>query len=452
MELNEAERWLREGGYEFVRFTQTDLHGMTRSKTIPVRHFRRFAENGLNFFGGLLGLDIQAGVAPGTGYMDERHFADQVVWPDLGTLAPVPWIGQTARVLCEPSWYNGEPAKAGPRWLMRQMLGRLDALGYAVRAGFEYEFYLVDRATRTPVFDGIEIFWTLHNEFDPAFVSDALRWLHACGIDVITSNSEYGPGQMEINYLPADGVRAADDAFTFRNGMKEMAQHVGYLASFMTKPWAEQSASGCHYHHSLIRKDTGENAFHDAAKPDGLSDLTRHFLAGQLAHAQALTALLGPTINDAKRYKRFSFAPMNATWGYEDRTAAIRVKGGPPEHTRLENRMPAAASNPYLVATGILAAGLDGLERGLEPPAPTEQIAYVDEAAPRLPLTLDASLDALEADTDLQRYLGDEFVQLFLAVKRHEIEKARAAIPEYGSEGWPNIVTDWERENLFVYL
>lgn len=452
MDLSEADLWLNEGGYEFVRFTQTDLHGMTRSKTVPVRHFRRFAENGLNFFGGLLGLDIQAGVAPGTGYMDERHFADQLIWPDFDTLAPVPWLGDTARVLCEPSWYDGEPAKAGPRWLMRQMLDRLDAMGYAVRAGFEYEFYITDAGTFTPVFDGIEIFWTLHNEFDPTFVSDALRWLVESGVDVITSNSEYGPGQMEINYSPALGTRAADDAFTFRNGIKEMAQLFDYTASFMTKPWADQSASGCHYHHSLLDKESGENAFYDGSRPDGLSDLCRHFLAGQLAHAQALTALLAPTINDAKRFKLFSFAPMNVTWGYEDRTAAVRVKGGRQEDTRLENRIPCAASNPYLVAAGILAAGLDGIERGLEPPPPTEQVAYADENAPKLPQTLDASLEALEADASLREYLGDEFVQLFLAVKKHEIEKAKAAIPEYGTEEWPNIVTDWERENLFAYL
>jgi glutamine synthetase len=452
MDLNEADIWLGENGYEFVRFTQTDLHGMTRSKTVPVRHFRRFAENGLNFFGGLLGLDIQAGVAMGTGYMDERNFADQLAWPDLGTLSPVPWIDGTARVLCEPAWYSGEPAQAGPRWLMRQMLERLEGMGYIVRAGFEYEFYIIDALSRLPVFDGIEIFWTLHNEFNPEFVSQSLQWLFESGIDIITSNSEYGPGQMEINYAPADGMRAADDAFTFRNGMKEISQIFDYVSSFMTKPWADQSASGCHYHHTLLHKDTGENAFFDASRPDGLSDLCRHFLAGQLAHSEALCALLAPTINDAKRFKLFSFAPMNVTWGFEDRTAAVRVKGRRQQDTHLENRIPCAASNPYLVAAGVLAAGLDGIERGLEPPLPTEQIAYADESATKLPQTLDASLQALEADTELQGYLGGEFVKLFLAVKRHEIEKAKAAIPEYGSEEWPNIVTDWERENLFDYL
>src|SRR5947209_14407156 len=111
MNLEDARRFLDDGGYEYVRFEQTDLHGMSRSKTVPVRHFEHFAGEGLNFFGGLLGLDVQAGVAPGTGYMDERSFQDQLIWPHLDTLSPVPWMAQTARVLCEPSWYGGSPAQ-----------------------------------------------------------------------------------------------------------------------------------------------------------------------------------------------------------------------------------------------------------------------------------------------------------------------------------------------------
>lgn len=452
MNLDEAVSFLEDGAYEYVRFAQTDLHGMDRSKTVPVRHFRHFAEEGLNFFGGLLGLDLQGGVAPGTGYMDERRFADQLIFPDLDTLAPVPWVPATARVLCEPHWYIGGPALAAPRYLMGQMLDRLNAMGYAVRAGFEYEFYVVNAETGKPVFDGIQIFWTLRNDFDPAFMQAALDSLQEAGIDIITSNAEYGPGQLEINYAPAMGAAAADHAFTFKNAMKEMAQEAGYMASFMTKPWADQSASGCHYHHSLLDRESGENRFADPGAPDGLSQLARNWIGGQIEHAAALTALGAPTVNCAKRYKLYSFAPMNATWGYEDRTAAIRVKGSRGGGTRVENRTPCAASNPYLVAAGMLAAGIDGITRQIDPPAPTEGIAYTDETAPLLPRSLEESLAALEEDATLRDYLGEEFIQLFTAVKRHEIEKAKAAMPEYESAEFADIVTDWERENLFEYL
>ncbi|MBV9280929.1 MAG: glutamine synthetase [Chloroflexi bacterium] len=452
MNLEAAERFFEDGGFDFVRFEQTDLHGMSRSKTVPVRHFWHFAEHGLNFFGGLLGLDLQAGVAPGTGYMDERNFQDQLVWPQLETLAPVPWMERTARVIVEPSWYDGSPAAAGPRYLLRQMLDRLDGMGYAVRSGFEYEVYLVDAETREPIFPGIEIFWTLRNNFDPLFMTELLEGMDVAGVDIITANAEYGPGQMEINYAPALGVAAADLAFTFRNGLKELAQNHGYMASFMTKPFADQSASGCHYHQSLLHKESGENALYDESAPDGLSDLARHWIGGQMAHARALTTLVAPTVNCAKRYKLFSFAPMNVTWGYEDRTTAIRIKGARRAETHVENRTPCAGSNPYLVAAGMLAAGIDGITRRIEPPAPTTQIAYLDEAAPRLPQTLDESLQAFEEDEDLQTYFGKEFVQLFLAVKRHEIGKARTALPEYDSADWPAMVTEWERQNLFEYL
>jgi glutamine synthetase len=452
MTIEDGTRFLEEGSYDYVRFEQTDLHGMSRSKTVPTRHFSQFAEHGLNFFGGLLGLDLQGGVAPGTGYMDERNFQDHLLWPKLATLSPVPWMPGTARVLAEPSWYDGTPALAGPRLLLRTMLQRVEDLGYTVRSGFEYEVHLVDADSRRPVFEGIQIFWTVRNNWDPTFMTDLLDYLTAAGIDIITSNAEYGPGQLEINFAPADGVASADQAFAFKNGFKELAQQYGYMASFMTKPYADGSASGGHYHQSLWRKSDGSNAFHDAGAPDGLSPLARHWIAGQLSHANALSALVSPTVNCAKRYKLFSFAPMNATWGYEDRTAAIRVKGGRGEDTRIENRTPGAAGNPYLVAAGLLAAGIDGVQRGLEPPEPTKAIAYADEAAPRLPQTLDHALQALAEDTALQEYLGSEFVQLFLAVKRHEVSKAREAIPEYGSPVWSNIVTEWEQQNLFEYL
>jgi len=452
MDLPTAEAFLEKADYQYVRFEQTDLHGLSRSKTVPVPHFRSFAQDGLNFFGGLLGLDLQAGVAPGTGYMDERRFADQLIRPDLGTLESVPWVERTARVICEPCWYDGQPAAAGPRYLLRQMISRLHTMGFGLRSGFEYEFYLVERDSRAPVFQGIEIFWTLRNNFDQPFMDDLLDNLNAAGIDIITSNAEYGPGQMEINFSPTEGHRAADRAFTFKNAVKEMAQQSGYLASFMTRPYADQSSNGGHFHHALIDHTSGQNAFYDASAADGLSDLARHWVGGQIAHAPAVAALVAPTVNCAKRFKLYSFAPMNATWGYEDRTAAIRIKGGREEATRVENRIPCAAANPYLVAAAVLAAGIDGLANRIEPPPPTQTIAYADESATKLPITLDQSLDALEQDTALQENFGNEFIKLFLAVKRFEVEKAREALPEYDSADWPNLVSDWERQNLFEYL
>ena len=154
-------------------------------------------------------------------------------------------------------------------------------MGYRLFSGFEYEFYLVDRETRQPPFPGIQIFATLRNNFDESLVYQILRGMSAVGVDIITSNAEYGPGQMEINFAPASGIAAADHAFTFKNGVKEIAQRNGCMASFMTKPYTDQSANGCHYHHSLIEVKTGRNAV-NSGKVDQLSDVAAGGWAGRL--------------------------------------------------------------------------------------------------------------------------------------------------------------------------
>ncbi len=452
MTLNDVLSFIRQHGIEFVRFEQTDTHGISRSKTVPVAHFERFATKGLNFLLGQLGFDVQAFVAPGTGYLEEIGFPDSRLFPDFDTFRVVPWADATARVICEPYFYDGRPAMAHPRLVVRKLLDELAEMGYTLRSGYEYEFYLVNRETQEPPFPGIQIFATLRNNFDEELVYQILRGMIGMGVDIITANAEYGPGQMEINFAPADGVAAADNAFTFKNGVKEIAQRNGYIATFMTKPYIDQSASGCHYHQSLFDIETGRNAFDDPSAPDGLSDLCRHFLAGQLEHAPAVCALVAPTVNCYKRYKLYSFAPTNATWGHENRTVGIRVKGVRGEGTHIENRTPCAASNPYLVMAACLAAGMDGIRRKLEPPDPIDGMAYGLENVVDLPQTLDEALDALEADEAMTQALGEEFVKLFLAVKRHEINKARQACEDYGTPAFNDRVDPWEVAEYFEFL
>jgi glutamine synthetase len=332
----------------------------------------------------------------------------------------------------------------------RKMLDELKAIGYTLFSGFEYEFYIVDARTRQPPFPGIQIFATLRNSFDEAVVYGILRNMSAIGVDIITSNAEYGPGQMEINFAPAWGVTAADHAFTFKNGVKELAQRRGLMASFMTKPYADQSANGCHYHQSLWQGNA--NAFLDAGGKGGLSDVCRCWIAGQIEHAAALTAFAAPTVNCAKRYKQWSFAPSNASWGFENRTVAIRVKATGDNATHIENRLGCGASNPYLVMASSVAAGLDGIRRKLEPAHFVDGVAYGQVGLPDLPNTLDGALEALDKDDALKDALGAEFIKLFTAVKRHEIAKAKAAIVNYGTPEFPNTVDAWERDEYFEFL
>jgi glutamine synthetase len=450
MQIVEIRELFRNGDVEFVRFEQSDTHGISRSKTVPARHFEYFAEKGLNFLLGQLGFDVQARVAPGTGYLEELGFPDSRIRPDLDTFQVLPWADRTARVLCEPYYLDGRPAMAAPRLVVKKLLDELAAMGYRLWSGFEYEFYLVDAATGQPPFPGIQIFATLRNNFDQALVYDILRGMAGVGVDIITANAEYGPGQMEINFAPAWGVTGADNAFTFKNGVKEIARRHGMIASFMTKPRIEQSANGCHFHQSLWQGD--RNAFVDTASPDGLSDVCRAFLAGQLAHAPAICALAAPTVNCPKRYKLYSFAPTNATWGFENRTTGIRVKATRDEGTHIENRFGCGGSNPYLLMAACLAAGMDGLRKRMEPPAPVDGIAYGLSGVTDLPTRLDDALDALEQDAVMCEALGPEFVKLFTAVKRYEIGNARTAIADYGTPAFNNRVDDWERNEYFEFL
>jgi glutamine synthetase len=452
MDLSDIGRAIAEGQIDFVRFEQSDTHGIARSKLVPARHVARFAEEGLNVLLGQLGFDAQAGVAPGTGYLEELGFPDSRIFPDPTTFRVLPWLEATARLICEPRFYDGRPAGAAPRYVARRQLEALETLGYKMRTGYEYEFYLRDAATGEPPYPGIQIFATLRNEFDGALIHQIIRDLQAVDVDIITSNAEYGPGQQEINFAPEWGIASADAAFSFKHGVKEIARQHGYVASFMTKPYGDQSASGCHFHHALYRVSDGGNAFDDPNGPDGLSVVARQFIAGQLAHAVALTALYAPTVNCAKRYKLYSFAPTNVTWGLENRTVGIRIKGIRGRNTHIENRIPCAASNPYLVLAGTVAAGLDGIHKGLEPPVPVAGIAYGMSGVTDLPATLAEALNALEADEVLRAALGEEFVKLFVAVKRHEIGKARAAIANFDTPSFRDTVDDWERDELFEFL
>ena len=448
--LNELEKQIAENGIEFVRFEQTDTHGISRSKTIPVRHFRHFAEGGLNFLLGQLGFDVQAGVAPGTGYLEELGFPDSRIKPDLDTFQILPWADKTARILCEPYFLDDRPALAAPRLVVKKLLEELEALGYRLYSSFEYEFYLVDAATRQPPFPGIQIFATLRNNFNEALVYQILRSMAAVGVDIITANAEYGPGQMEINFAPAWGVSAADNAFTFKNGLKEIAQRNGMMASFMTKPHIDQSANGCHYHQSLWQNN--KNAFLDTSSSDGLSQVAHQYLAGQIAHAAAICAFAAPTVNCPKRYKLYSFAPTNATWGFENRTVGIRVKATGDERTHIENRLGGGASNPYLLMAACMAAGLDGLKNKLASPAPVDGIAYGLDKVTNLPARLEDALAALEQDAVMKEVLGAELVKLFVAVKRHEINKAKTAIQNYDTSEFNDRVDEWERNEYFEFL
>lgn len=427
------EGWQRDG-IGFVRFELPDMHGISRSKTVPIGHAADYADRGLNMYGGASVLDSRSDVVPGTLYHEERGYGDQLLFPDPGSAAVLPWADRTARFICDAQWHDGTPLAATPRHVFRRALEKARSMGYEPLMGSEFEFYLLTGDTHEPLFDGYQIFNTVRNDYVPT-IRRIAEEMPRVGVDIITSNCEYAGSQWEINFAPGRAMAGPDNAFTFKNGVKEIAKQDGYVATFMTKPWAGHSGSGCHTHMSLLSTESGDNVFGDPDDPDGMSDACRSFIAGVLRSARTIDAVIAPTVNCLRRRRRHTFSPTNVSWGIEDRSALIRVKSGRPANKHIEYRAASALSNPYLVGAALLQAGLRGIEEKLPAPDPSKPgvPAEEDDSFEKLPVELEESLDALEQDPAGKDFFGEDFVAAYTTMRRYELSRF---------EDW---VTDWER-------
>ena len=432
---------------ELVRFETPDLNGVSRGKSVAADQFTKYAERGLALVSDIYCWDHECWVATGTGFGEDLTFADLTLRPDLSTFRILPHAPGQARVICDVEYSDGRPVEASPRRVLSRVVARAAQLGYSALMQGEYEFYLLDPATRQPPYGGTDITTTLTNQRLPVLIR-LMQDLRQFGLRPTTLNQEWGPTQYELNFDPGVGLEGGDLAFTYKTYAKDIAAQSGFLLSFMTKPWAERSGCSCHVHMSLF--SNGVNAFADPDGDDGLSPRLRWAVAGQLMHARALSAFFAPTVNCPKRYRKGTYAPASISWGFENRSVAVRVKSWRGEQTHIENRLGSGASNPYLAMAGMLAAMLDGIEQEAEPPEPIQTNAYHRDDLELVPASLDESLGHLETDTSLRSYFHPEFLTAFTALKRHEIEKARAACPEYGSSEWPRDVTDWERSQFMA--
>jgi glutamine synthetase len=426
--------WSKQG-VRYVRFELPDMHGLSRSKTVPMDHAGRFADRGLNMYGGASVLDTADSVVSGTLYNEEVKYRDQFLHPDSDTAAIVPWIEQTGRFICDTTWDDGTPLGAAPRHVFRRTLEKARGMGYEPLMGSEFEFYLLDQATRELLFPDFHIFNTVRNDWVPT-IRRILDELQQIGISIITANCEYAASQWEINFAPGRALAGPDLAFTFKNGVKEIAKQDGLIATFMSKPFWGASGSGCHTHMSLVRTEDGANAFGDPDDPQGVSEVCRYFIGGILRYANLIDSLALPSVNCYRRRRPHTFSPTNISWGLEDRTALVRVKGfGPVESRHIEYRAPTALSNPYLVGAAMMAAGLRGIEEKIDPGAPSkpDAVAEGDPDFEPLPASLPEALAALEGDPVSHEFFGQEFVTAYLTLKRHELSRFN---------DW---VTDWER-------
>jgi glutamine synthetase len=420
---------LRENSVEYVRFELPDLAGLSRGKTVPIDHVESYTLHGLNLYGGTVTLDSASLPITGTGYNEDANYADCLMVPDPASVSNIPWLPNTARVICDTKWYDGRAQQAAPRMVLKNLLAAAADHGFGVKMGHEYEFYVVDLATRAPLYQGNPIFVSSLIHQHPA-MDKLMRVLRDSGVDMITANGEFGPGQWELNFAALDGIAAADRAFVFKNTVKEFLRTEGLLATFMTKPYKGLSGSCSHFHLSLFSLETGENLFLDAADPAGMSGLMKSFTQGILDHAPAAQALWNPTPNCYRRIRPHTFAPSNVSWGVEDRSASVRIKASKDKRQHLEVRVPSALSNPYLTAAATLAAGLLGVRENAVLAPERAGLKENDPSFTKLPTEMHEALAALAADTRLQAMLGEEFVHVYTTVKQAELARLRDFIPE----------------------
>jgi glutamine synthetase len=419
---------LRENSVEFVRFELPDLAGLSRGKTVPIDHVESYTLNGLNLYGGTVTLDTNSIPIEGIGYNEDVNFTDCLMVPDPETVSNVPWLANTARIICDTKWYDGRPQLAAPRMVLKNVLSAAAEMGFGVKMGHEYEFYVVDLESRKPLYTGQPIFVTARSHQHPA-MEKLLRVLQASGVDMITANAEHGPAQWELNFAALDGVAAADRAFVFKNTVKEYLRTEGLLATFMTKPYKGISGSCSHFHVSLYSLETGENVFLDTTNKDGMSTTMQSFVQGILDHARAAQALWNPTPNCYRRIRPHTFAPSNVSWGVEDRSASVRIKASKDKRQHLEVRVPSALSNPYLTAAAAIAAGLLGVKAGSALAPERAGLKENDASFPKLPTEIHESLAALSEDSALAALLSPEFVKVFTTVKTAEMLRLRDEIP-----------------------
>ncbi len=426
-----------------IRLTLTDNTNITRSRYVPVKAFlQSINEQGVNYPSAVFSMDTSARLVVDAGAGYEGGYPSWVLKPDLSTFMVLPWVPGTARVIADIVTADGTPVNASPRQVLKNVLNLVEKEGYRVKGAFEFEFYVFNETDgRTePAWQGLNCLSDVKQSQVADIFNAIIQGLDGIGAGPEVANTEYGPGQFEITNSPFMGLEVADMAVYYRSAIKEILSQKGYQVTFMGKPVTNASGSGGHFHYSLLDGDNN-NVFYSAASADGLSDICRWAIGGQLAHAGALCGLINNTVNSYKRMQRYSFAPINASWGHEHRCAMIRVPHHRGINTRLENRLPPADTNPYLAMAGILAASLDGIKNKIEPPESCDgQNPYEQQQYKPLPDSLPAGLAALRQDEVLAGFLGQEFLAHYTALRLSEWQR------------FQNYVTDWELNEYFELL
>ena len=427
-------RTIEERGIKFIRLWFTDVIGTLKSVAIaPAEVEGAFAE-GIGFDGSAIeGLT--------------RGFeSDLLAHPDPSTFQMLPWRGDidpTARMFCDISTPDGEPAISDPRHILRRSLAKAADLGFTFYTHPEIEFYLLKSAEIGPdgpvPVDSAGYFDNVPGGTAHDFRRSSVRMLEDLGISVEFSHHEGGPGQNEIDLRYADALTTADNIMTFRTVIKEVAIEQGVYATFMPKPMSNQPGSGMHTHMSLFEGD--RNAFFAQGANYQLSKVGRQFIAGLLKHSTEIAAVTNQFVNSYKRLWGGDEAPSFVTWGHSNRSALVRVpmyKPNKEQSARVEYRGLDSATNPYLAYALILAAGLKGIEEEYElPPEAADNVWLLSDSERRalgyqaLPASLDHALELMEDSELVAETLGEQAFSYVLANKRREWQAYRGQVTPF---------------------
>ncbi|MFO7628156.1 MAG: type III glutamate--ammonia ligase [Prochlorococcaceae cyanobacterium] len=427
--MSDLAQQVQDRNLKFLLISFTDLFGIQRAKLVPASAVAGMAREGAGFAGFAAWLEL----SPADG--------DVMAIPAAASLTPLPWQPEVGWVAAELQ-LNGQPMQQCPRRLLRRQLDRAAAQGYELRSGVEAEFFLLDPSgeriadgadtQEKPCYDQLALMRRY------PLIAPLLEAMEELGWGPYQADHEDANGQFELNWTFANALTTADRHAFFKVMVKSLAEQQGLRASFMPKPFAELTGNGCHTHLSLWGAEgspnAGHNLFHDPTGELGLSALAYHFLAGLLAHAPALCCFSNPTANS---YRRLAAAPTNsgASWSPggisysgNNRTHMVRI----PDDQRLELRLPDGAAHPYLLQAAVLAAGLDGIERQLNPGPRHDNDNEAEPlpagAAGQLPTSLAEALDAFAADTLLRQGLGEEFCLAYERLRRRQWQQQRAQV------------------------
>ena len=424
-------RMVHEQDVEFIRMQFTDIFGQLKNVAITASQIEKAVDNQIMIDGSSI-----------EGFVRIEE-SDQYLRPDLDSFAILPWRpqhGRVARLICDVYNPDGTPFIGDPRGALKRVLKKAADMGYSFNVGPELEFFLFETdeqgkpTTRTGDEAGYFDLGPLdHGESTRREICMALE---AMGFEIEASHHEVAAGQHEIDFKYADALTTADRIMTFKLAVKSISQKNGLHATFMPKPVFGINGSGMHTNMSLFKD--GRNVFFDESDPRKLSKIAYSFIAGILAHVKGMAAITNPLVNSYKRLVPGYEAPCYLAWSASNRSALIRIPAARGQATRVELRCPDPACNPYLTLAVCLAAGLDGIEKGMTPPEETTENIFAMDAETRaakgidsLPGSLSESVDAMEKDDVVAEALGRHIFDYYTAGKRREWDDYRTAVSDW---------------------